>query len=168
MTQWSFFAQSLDNSSPNIIVRRGTEVAAEDKNGRADFQFELYEARRRAGQMVSSRPTIRMAATAKELILEVDTEQLDCEGRSAPFVAWIDDTRATSAQEAISDVRQFLSAVGRSISRGTESDLQEILATELGGKKKNTQRTGYLIALLLLVLGGAISLVAWVMSRKTQ
>lgn len=167
MNEWSFFAQSLDNSSPDVIVRRGRELSPQERGARADFQYELFEARERAKPLPIGGASVRASASPAGLLLEVETEQRDVEGRLAPIVAWADGSSTHAATEDLSAIRAFLSHIGRTISAETEREVCKIIASRATvPKKKSAKGTWYLIGLLLAVLCAAIWLIVSASSQN--
>ena len=85
--KYIFWAQSLDNTSPDHFMDQGVDLLAEEKQGRQKIVSLIYEVAKR-GRRRYDASGVALTATRRDFVLDVPMVELDVVGRSAPVTAY--------------------------------------------------------------------------------
>lgn len=149
-----YWAQALDNASPDHIVFRGKEVPPEDATTRQEA-VSLVSSVIKAGRRVFDQRGVRLTVDGRRFVMEVLSTERDRAGRAAPLVCCGDynavDNDAVGASVAVG-IDDFAKRIGRTI----HVDHFDMMRQSFGALKKKTFTTSLLpvvgVALLALAL----------------
>lgn len=160
MNALSFWAQALNNSSPDHIVKHGVELEPDDILGRREVVSLVSEVIKRGTRIYESKGSL-LTADAHHFVIEIPTAQLDQIGRTAPIVCYgcynktMDEEFKT---KVIGGLETFAAKIGRSV-QSEQIDFIHESFTIL--KKKSTKKIIRTAIIVLAVLLGFLYLGHW-------
>jgi len=134
-----FWAQALDNSSPDLITVRGEAIGADDSLRRQKAVSDVSHVVKSGNRIFDTRG-VQLTADAQNFIIEVPSVQQDRDGRTAPIVCYgqYDREIIANLSDYVADsLCEFVRESGRSI-KPEHIELVHQAFSEL--KKKNQKR----------------------------
>ncbi|CAC5344686.1 MULTISPECIES: hypothetical protein [Planktothrix] len=150
MNNLLFWVQSLDNESPDVIIRNRKELS--DDKLKEQLVSEIYEISAKKIEIASyGGPSVTVRYSDPKFVIEVIPTEKDESNRLAPIVIygkfpeecpanWVKDV-CTEIQEVISN------QIKRTLQNGTLESIEKWLDHELEEKKKRVQFQRNLISL---------------------
>lgn len=124
MTRLSFWAQALDNSSPDHFEYAGVEIPHANTHSREAIASQVSEAIRSGVELLKDE-SHRIIRNRTHLLVEIRGTERDKIGRAAPIVCLADahDLRTAEKRAIILDeLDRFSTAIGREFNRGALGD----------------------------------------------
>lgn len=115
--KFTFWAQALDNSSPDHIEARGEELDFGDSGRRQEAATQVSRVIK-LGNNVFSADGVQLTADNRDFVLEVPSVQRDRVGRIAPIVCYGNysrDARSELGVSASTALAAFATRIGRTI-----------------------------------------------------
>ncbi|MEO7035874.1 MAG: hypothetical protein ABI548_18205 [Polyangiaceae bacterium] len=112
-----FWAQALDNASPDHLARGGQDLPIEDSGGRQDVVSRV-SAVVKTGDKVFSEAGVNLTGDGNRFVVEVTSVQRDHAGRAAPIICFgeyaspIEDSLWVSVAAGVED---FARRIGRDV-----------------------------------------------------
>jgi hypothetical protein len=118
--EFTFWAQPLDNSSPDHIAVRGEALSADDSKGR-QHAVSLVSNVMKRGTSIFKMDGVQLTADEHHFVLEVPSDQRDKSGRIAPIVCYgnYDSTVGGALEKLVpAGLDDFAKRIGRSLQGG--------------------------------------------------
>jgi|APMI01.1.fsa_nt_gi hypothetical protein len=132
--KYIFWAQSLDNTSPDHFMDQGVDLLAEEKQGRQKIVSLIYEVAKR-GRRRYDASGVALTATRRDFVLEVPMVELDVVGRSAPVTVYgvmaVDFDREFE-DALIQEIIGFSERIGRTV----RPDVPDLIRSAFAALKK--------------------------------
>lgn len=157
-----FWAQALDNSSPDHIEMRGEKISDGDSLRREEG-VSLISNVVKSGSRIFESHGMHLTADQKHFVIEVPSIQLDQLGRTSPVVCCGDYDTSVS-DEFAGKVASGFEAFAKCIGRSLQLDRSKLSLAFEELKKKGTRRR--LLCLVWIGVAVVILLVYWLGSRK--
>jgi len=147
----SFWAQALDNASPDLIELRGQVAAPSDEASRQEVA-RLVSTVISAGTRVYEEDGLQLTADRRSFVLEVPSAEQDRVGRSAPIVSHgellqpIDDSYVAAV---VVEVARFAAGIDRSIEISRRAEIGA--AFESLKKKRSSTRKLHMVSFVSVV-----------------
>jgi hypothetical protein len=149
MNNLLFWVQSLDNESPDVIIRNRKELS--DDKLKQQLVLEIYEIPAKKIEISLHGPSVTVRHSDPKFVMEVIPVEKDESNRLAPIVIygkfpeecpanWVKDV-CTEIQEVISN------QIKRTLQNGTLESIEKWLNDKLEEKKKQVQFQRNLITL---------------------
>jgi len=162
-----YWAQALDNASPDHINLRGKELSPEDAIRRQEA-VSLVSSVARLGSRIFSEGGVQLTQKGSRFVVEVHSEQLDQAGRIAPIIccgeydARIDEAFGATVADCIND---FAHSIGRTVRR---EHLDITRSAFLIVKKKfSTRRRVRILLIGTMVPAALLALIYMLAFRKS-
>lgn len=159
-----FWAQALDNSSPDHIEVHGQGLSPDD-GARRQKAVSLVSSVVKAGTRVFDSGAVQLTADRNHFVIEVPSAQRDRAGRTAPIVCYGDydsmvgealgDSVAVALAEFAERIGRRLQAEHLELARGSFAALK---------KKSSTRRLARVIGIAAVALA-VLALSYWLASR---
>lgn len=157
-----FWAQALDNSSPDHFEMRGEKIS-DDDSLRREEGVSLISNVVKSGSRVFESHGMQLTADQKHFVIEVLSTQLDQIGRAAPVICY-GDYDSNVNDEIAGKVAAGFEAFAKCIGRSLQLDRTKLFLAFEELKKKRTRRR--LLCLVWIGVAVVILLVYWLGSRK--
>jgi len=149
MTNLSFFAQSLDNESRDIIIRKRKELS--DDESRRKLVLEIYEIPAKKREIPGSNSSVTVRYSDPKFVMEVIPIEKDESNRLAPIVIYGEFPEEGSSDwvnNVCNEIQEVVSnQIKRTLQNGTLESIEKWLNEELEAKKKQVQLQINLISL---------------------
>jgi hypothetical protein len=165
----AFWAQSLDNESPNSITLDGKALSPSEEKTRQEIISDIYNIASEKTK-IKSLSDVTMYSKASKFVFEVIPLEKDVAERLSPIIVLGDfpdktETLDVWVNNVCDQLSKFTSeVVGRTLSDTTLATFKEWLTSETLGSKKKQQQSQEAITLLILTLLPLI--VGWVLQMK--
>lgn len=160
-----FWAQSLDNQSPDFIYEREKKIPETDRKKRRDIVKRISEVTAE-GRVLYDRQNVTIQVLENESVLTVRGTERDVAGRAAPVTCLAKiPSQADQIRRVVAEVKTFFENIGRNIPRDTITAIADGLG-EAAKKKQKRQiaRTAAAAILSLLGLWAAYEIIRWIWS----
>lgn len=144
MTDLSFWAQSLDNQSPDIIFQNGQELS--DDELRRKLVSEIYEVPRNNVEVSPTDSSIAIRYSHTKFVIEAIPEEKDQANRLAPVIIYgelpdeWDNWNGQWAKEVCHEIKKFVSIeLRRTLDSGVLRDIEDGLDKIAKKKRANLQ-----------------------------
>jgi len=130
MNEFIFWAQALDNTSPDHIEMNGEEIPAVDPARRQKAVSTVGAVSRSSRFSIECRD-VRLAANSTHFVVEVPSVELDTAGRIAPLICYGPHHGYEDKQlgvKIVEGVLGFADRLGRNVSADNISDAHQALA----------------------------------------
>ncbi len=150
-----FWAQALDNTSPDHLKVRGKALLANDEFGRQQAVSDVTRVIK-SGSRVFERQGLRLTADSRNYVLELPSNERDQVGRIAPIVCYGDTEsllKQGSESEVLNELQNFAEEISRALSDGhLEIAMQAFDVLKKKSKTKHKILIGLIIVMLLVVV----------------
>lgn len=154
-----FWAQSLDNKSPDLFADNGPANLVAENDQHRKRAIVARVARASCGGLVDQRDGVVAHLAGSEFVMKVPCVERDVVGRLAPFVG-VGEVRSKSAEHFADDTakafQEFAAMVGRRLLPRTVEAIKALARTVFEKKKSRTRRLqvimGVYVAILALLL----------------
>lgn len=166
MKNLSFWAQSLDNKSPDIIFSNGQEL--HDDESRQKLVSEIYAVPKNKIETLSPKSSVNIRYGDQNFVMEVIPTEKDQLNRLAPVVVygqfvdplddkeWIDDEKWI--KNVCDEISVFVSdRIQRTLDDVTLESIRSVLKETLKKKREDLQKHN----LLFLITGFLTHLLKW-------
>lgn len=132
-----FWAQALDNTSPDHFDMRGEPLAPDDSAARQEIVSRVSRVAR-SGSRVFQRDGVRLLADGRHFVVEVASVQRDEAGRIAPVVCYGSCSRNDTlpVDETVVAIVEFAAGIGRSV----HPEHVELIHAALSAQQKKVRR----------------------------
>lgn len=163
--KFSYWAQALDNSSPDHIILEGEGTLPEDQIKRQQV-VKLVSAVIKRGVRIFDAGGLKLTVNSPNFVVELPSEQRDVVGRIAPLICY-GQIDYLEVEHSGNEVFEGLSGFARSIERTISLEYSEFISSAFERlKKKSSDKRKRLVALaLVIVIILVVAVSAWV---KTQ
>jgi hypothetical protein len=149
MTNLSFFAQSLDNESRDIIIQNREELYNDES--RRKLVFEISEVRGKKIEISLRGPSVTVRHSDPKFVMEVIPLEKDESNRLAPIVIYgkfPEECPSDWVNNVCNEIQEVISnQIKRTLQNGTLESIEKWLNHELEEKKKRVQFQRNLISL---------------------
>lgn len=159
MKKFSYWAQALDNTSPDHIVLNDVDTLPDDQASRQQV-VEMVSAVTEHGMTVFDYGGIQLTANSHEFVIEIPAEQHDVIGRIAPLTCYghFEDSELDGLNPIVKDgLSAFAKSIGRTLSPECLILIDDAIATlkkKINGRRKRLVVGSVCLAVLAV---GALS-----------
>lgn len=161
----SFWAQNLDNTSPDHMQHRGVVLDESQQTERQNLAYDISKLSANTKPFFKS-PNISVFINGNKFVFSILTKQKDNAGRLATIVGYAQLDNAVTKQdwphETVSELEAFAKLINRTIAKGALKELETVLV-KLKKKTLFTLRKIIIIlvllAVMLILLGSILLLV---------
>lgn len=153
-----FWAQALDNASPDHIEVSGKLLAAGDTGPRQAATAQVSGVTK-AGRTIFSSGGVRLIVDRRRFVIEVRSSDTDHAGRIAPIVHCDEYNGAgdgTFGDAMIEEIDQFARRIGRTIPPAHREEVREALRSlrkwHVRGRRRRAAIFGTVALIMLVVL----------------
>lgn len=151
----SYWAQALDNSSPDHIQLFGEEISPNDPIRRQDA-VKLVSAVVKQGTRIFDLGGLKLTADSEQFVIEIPSSQRDVAGRIAPMIChgrYDDSVIDGLATEVFAGLTAFAVRIGRTL----PPEYSNLTRDAFSALKKKSSRTRF-VRVATIVLLALISL----------
>jgi hypothetical protein len=149
-----FWAQSLDNQTPDLIFKGGEELS--DDLPRQGVISEIYKVPGQKKQLLSSNSEVSIRFSEPKFVLEIIPIEKDQMNRLAPVVIYgelPEDLSPDWVERSCTEIRDVVvHKLNRTLSRDAVPAIQKWFSSFLEEKKKKDERQKLSISLLIVLL----------------
>lgn len=154
MTNLSFWAQSLDNESPDFIYRNGEKLSNDEL--RQQFVSEIYEFPAKKLESFPSDSSISIRYSDPKFVIEAIPSQKDQANRLAPVLIYgefPDNPSSEWVDNVCDEIEKFIQdKLGRTLDSNTLRAINNWLNKILDEKKKKSKAFNWIVSLILVIL----------------
>jgi hypothetical protein len=159
-----FWAQSLDNQSPDTIIEDGNELF--DDTQRQQVVLDIYQVPGKKREFFEKDSKVSIRFSDPKFVIEAIPAEKDQADRLAPIVIYGELPKKDASQWWIDDVCKEIDHVvadklNRTISRDSISSIRKMLTTVLEEKKKRSEIKIIITSLAIIFLVALALIVYW-------
>lgn len=152
-----FWAQALDNSSPDHIEIEGEELGSDDLLNRQKA-VSLVSRVIKSGNCVFSECGVRLTVDNQNFVVEVLSLQQDRAGRGAPIICY--GTVVINSEIITEALNRFAKKIGRSL----QSEHIALVKKALDTRNKNSM-VKMIVRITLIIVATLMTAIFWLSSR---
>lgn len=139
-SSYNYWAQALDNSSPDHIILNGKETLPEDQKSRSQVASQVSNIIKKGTRLFEG-SGLRLTVDSHQFVIEIPSIEVDVAGRTAPIIC-AGDFRDASIDHIASEVSESLLVFASKINRTLSPEYSELTfkAFEVLKKKLRTRR----------------------------
>lgn len=152
---FSYWAQALDNSSPDHIVLQGKNTSPEDDARRKEV-VRLISSVVKHGVQIIENSSLSLTVDSRHFVIEIQSTERDIAGRIAPLICHgeLDESKFNTLGES---VFEGLSIFAKNIGRKISSNYSKLIQDAFMELKKKRKRKAHVKILFLVGLASAIA-----------